>query len=473
MVSINIASGQGLTQAIRDKIGAENIKNADLETWQKVISEVNNAQKNAENQSIFRSGNKYTTDVNKLGDTSTYKSNFVVDQGTVHIDDSVWNKIKELLTSPKKPAAQQPAQGEGEVKPPVIQPPINEVSQQSEPDVSNDSPSITIHVTPAKTLSRQVDGENVRIAVINKDGQKVRYTVNDDGTLGDTLAATKTFGKNKYISGDFPPETRILERDVNGQKSRIGIYEDENGNKIRKLVVTDEETGKTTLGENLVTVSTAGKNKYVTQSKFESDVKLMLGLGENEEIPSDLKPEYVSIGGESSIVIKKDGKVMDSKQLREYMSEYNHSLQAQPKVSPLVTDHPPVEYESSVQDGGLPNVSTWNDKNLPEEQRDANKLVFKFVRQCQIFNDNGFYNIRGHKNLRLSFALTKAEQSMRGLIADRPKYMTLSNKPAETLTEDERKFLQAYNDKLGLMELTIDSKGQFANVEGTKFVRNE
>ena len=176
-----------------------------------------------------------------------------------------------------------------------------------------------------KIIEREVNGEGQQIAVVEINGQKIRRVINEDGSLGDTLAATKTFGKNEYISGDFPPETRIMEREVNGQKSQIGVYEDENGNKVRRLVVTDDETGKTTLGETLVTVSTMGKNKYVTQSKFEADVRSMLGLGANDEIPSDLKAEYVTIGGESSLVIKKDGKVMDSAQIRAYMSEYNKS----------------------------------------------------------------------------------------------------------------------------------------------------
>lgn len=44
MVSINIGAGQGVTQAIRDAIGAKNIKNKDLSSWQKVMAEVNNAQ---------------------------------------------------------------------------------------------------------------------------------------------------------------------------------------------------------------------------------------------------------------------------------------------------------------------------------------------------------------------------------------------------------------------------------------------
>lgn len=96
MVQINIGTGQGITQAIRDKIGATNIKNSDLGTWQKVVAEVNNAQ--AKDKSIFKSGENNTTDTTKLDDSSTYHSNFVVDEGNIEIDDGVWSRIKALLT---------------------------------------------------------------------------------------------------------------------------------------------------------------------------------------------------------------------------------------------------------------------------------------------------------------------------------------------------------------------------------------
>lgn len=96
MVQINIGTGQGITQAIRDKIGAGNIKNSDLGTWQKVVAEVNNAQ--AKDKSIFKSGENNTTDTTKLDDSSTYHSNFVVDEGNIEIDDGVWSRIKALLT---------------------------------------------------------------------------------------------------------------------------------------------------------------------------------------------------------------------------------------------------------------------------------------------------------------------------------------------------------------------------------------
>lgn len=336
MVSINIGAGQGVTQAIRDAIGAKNIKNKDLSSWQKVMAEVNNAQNkidqhNASNpddkqKSIFTGGNN----VNEIGDKTKYTKNFVVQQGTIEIDDSTWSKIVQLLTG-KAPEV-KPQEDPKEPPAPLDGKPQKLGGGAASTEILDkiDTPSGASRATTesmvdklgGKIIERSVNGEKQEIAVVEINGQKVRRAINEDGSLGDNLAATKTFGKNKYISGEFPAETKVLEREVNGKKQQIGIYEDENGNKVRKLVVTDEQTGKTTLGENLVTVSTMGKNKYVTESKFNSDVRAMLGLGADDEIPADLKAEYVTIGGESSIVFKKDGKTMDNSQIKAYMAEY-------------------------------------------------------------------------------------------------------------------------------------------------------
>lgn len=336
MVSINIGAGQGVTQAIRDAIGAKNIKNKDLSSWQKVMAEVNNAQNkidqhNASNpddkqKSIFTGGNN----VNEIGDKTKYTKNFVVQQGTIEIDDSTWSKIVQLLTG-KAPEV-KPQEDPKEPPAPLDGKPQKLGGGAASTEILDkiDTPSGASRATTesmvdklgGKIIERSVNGEKQDIAVVEINGQKIRRAINEDGSLGDNLAATKTFGKNKYISGEFPAETKVLEREVNGKKQQIGIYEDENGNKVRKLVVTDEQTGKTTLGENLVTVSTMGKNKYVTESKFNSDVRAMLGLGADDEIPADLKAEYVTIGGESSIVLKKDGKTMDNSQIKAYMAEY-------------------------------------------------------------------------------------------------------------------------------------------------------
>lgn len=371
MVSIDIGAGQGITQAIATKLGikGQDLKKISLSTWQNVMTEVNNAQSqidkhNASNpsdkqKSIFTGGR----DVNTINQKSNWQNNFVVQQGSVEINESSWNKIVQLLTGKKADVA--PTNNKPEANPVDV----NKSPVSLSSDIPDSAKNIDIPASikkagtesmldsiGGKIIERSVNGEKQEIAVVEINGQKVRRAINEDGSLGDSIAATKTFGKNEYISGDFPAETKILERLVDGKKQQIGVYEDENGNKVRKLVTTDPETGKTTLGENLVTVSTMGKNKYVTESKFNADVKTMLGLGADEDIPADLKAEYITIGGESSIVIKKDGKVMDSAQLKSFMADYRantegNSAFVEAKAQDPISDMPEINSSPQIYNG--------------------------------------------------------------------------------------------------------------------------
>ncbi len=232
----------------------------------------------------------------------------------------------ELVESEEKPTPKYPEILDASQDKPVLLgdavPDIDNSEIKMSKDMQRAATESLVDTLGGKIINRSVDGQKQDIAVVEIDGQKVRREINDDGTLGDTLAATKTFGKNKYISGDFPPETRILEREVNGKKQQIGIYEDENGNKVRQLVEKDPKTGKSYLGENLVMVSSAGKNKYVTESKFNTQIREMLKLGVDEKLPEDLKAEYVSSGGETFMVFKKDGKIMSGTELKEHIKDY-------------------------------------------------------------------------------------------------------------------------------------------------------
>lgn len=262
MVDINIGNGQGITQAIRDKIGAANIKNKDAATWQKVVAEVNNAQNS---KSIFKSGDNYTTDSTKLNEKSTYQSNFVVDQGTVTIDDSVWSKIQNLLTGGNETIK------DNNLKEVVVT-----------ADKLNKTKTITITNPPDMSLKPNI---------------------------GHIDIAPQATGKQ-------------LNRMVNGQKQAIEILHDKDGNKVRYAVNDDG-----TRGEQLVTVTTAGKNTYVTKSEFDKTVKSALQLGENDEIPKGLNAEYVSIGGEATLVFKgKDGHVMTGSEVKKFMTDYKQDL---------------------------------------------------------------------------------------------------------------------------------------------------
>lgn len=265
MVDINIGNGQGITQAIRDKIGAANIKNKDAATWQKVVAEVNSAQNS---KSIFKSGDNYTTDSTKLNEKSTYQSNFVVDKGTVTIDDSVWSKIQNLLTGG------------------------NETTKAAAE-------------TKQKTLRETANENTIGDLKLTKEAVDMSLKPN----IGHIDVAPQATGKQ-------------LNRMVNGQKQAIEILHDKDGNKVRYAVNDDG-----TRGEQLVTVTTAGKNTYVTKSEFDKTVKSALQLGENDEIPKGLNAEYVSIGGEASLVFKgKDGHVMTGSEVKKFMTDYKQDL---------------------------------------------------------------------------------------------------------------------------------------------------
>lgn len=123
---------------------------------------------------------------------------------------------------------------------------------------------------------------------------------------------------------DIAPQAtgKQLNRMVNGQKQAIEISHDKDGNKVRYAVNDDG-----TRGEQLVTVTTAGKNTYVTKSEFDKTVKSALQLGENDEIPKGLNAEYVSIGGEATLVFKgKDGHVMTGSEVKKFMTDYKQDL---------------------------------------------------------------------------------------------------------------------------------------------------
>lgn len=267
MVDINIGNGQGITQAIRDKIGAANIKNKDAVTWQKVVAEVNSAQNS---KSIFKSGDNYTTDSTKLNEKSTFQSNFVVDQGTVTIDDSVWSKIQNLLTG-----------GNETTKALSAQPKDETIKDNNLPEV----------VVTANELKRTK-------TITNPADMSLKPNI------GHIDVAPQATGKQ-------------LNRMVNGQKQAIEILHDKDGNKVRYAVNDDG-----TRGEELVTVTTAGKNTYQTKSELDKTVRSSLGLKDGQNLPDNLKPFYVEIGGSPQLMFKSDNGTLTPKQAAAYCKQH-------------------------------------------------------------------------------------------------------------------------------------------------------
>lgn len=302
MVDIQIGKKQGLTQAVASKLGLskDECKKIDVSVWQQVVREIDNEQQNINQHnkanpndpkaSIFSGGN----DTSTIDKKSNWSSNFITQEGSFSLSDESWSKISGLLGKPVETKPEEKPKNKPEEKPAEAKPEAKKAE--------------------GKVLKRSVDGEKTQI-VVRKDeqGRKVRHELNPDGTEGDALAATKTFGKNKYISGDFPAQTRIYERTVDGKKDvQIGVYKDDDGNKVRKLVVKDEKTGKTTLGETLIPVKTFGKNTYVTQSQFDAQAKQGLGLDAKQQMPEGVTAKYE--GGE--IAYYKNGERVKAEDLK-------------------------------------------------------------------------------------------------------------------------------------------------------------
>lgn len=277
-VQITIGKNQGITQAIRERIGTNKIKNSDLATWQAVVQLV---ESNPQSQSIFKkdnnNGTQFTTDRTKINDKSSNHSNYVVDQGKVTIDGGIWAEIEKLLTGSKTENVGTKAEikfnenldeltKKEDKKAELAE--IDKRKAQAEAKVESkiDTDNINIpKVATGKQLTRSVNGTQQKIEIQNVNGQKVRFAVNDDGTRG----------------------------------------------------------------EQLVPISTAGKNKYITKSQFDLNVRTALGLDSNAPIPpSDmLTCAYESDGMISSLVFRdKNGQQINGTKLRAMMTEYKYNL---------------------------------------------------------------------------------------------------------------------------------------------------
>lgn len=267
MAEINIGNGQGITQAIRDKIGAANIKNKDAATWQKVVAEVNNAQNS---KSIFKSGDNYTTDLTKLNEKSTYQSNFVVDKGTVTIDDSVWAKIQNLLTG-----GNETTKAAAETK------------QKTLSETANENTIGDLNLTKEPVDPGMFEKPNIAHVDVNPQ-------------------PTENLATGKQLT-----------RMVNGEKKTIEISHDKDGNKVRYAVNDDG-----TRGEELVTLTTTGKNTYQTKSELDKTVRSSLGLKDGQNLPDNLKPFYVEIGGSPQLMFKSDNGTLTPKQAAAYCKQH-------------------------------------------------------------------------------------------------------------------------------------------------------
>lgn len=122
-----------------------------------------------------------------------------------------------------------------------------------------------------------------------------------------------------YSEGD-----RLIRRTVNGEEDReIRIGRDSEGNKFR---YTDDTH------ESLVTVSTEGKNTYLTKAEFDRQVKEILRV---DRLPSSVKAEYRQ--GSIVFVDTETGNLLSSSDLH---NNYElRTLQRQKEINDYAAEH--------------------------------------------------------------------------------------------------------------------------------------
>lgn len=200
-----------------------------------------------------------------------------------------------------------------------------------------------------------------------------------------------------------------LTRYVDGQKQTIEIGQNDNGQKTRYLV---NKNG--TRGEELVTMTTVGKNTYQTKSKFEAEVKSVLGLEEKEEIPEDLKPFYVEIGGEAQLMFKSSQGTLTPKQALALVNKSKSASTPSPDITQVTTDNAtnngpettPASGNSTTLSGGILNIAKryaiemdykFNNKDLSQLDNGA-EIIYNGT-PCHVLKDRtGIHLIDNSKN---------------------------------------------------------------------------
>lgn len=272
---ITIGRGQGITQAIAQKL---NLSPNDLKKLNTNIwSQVLTSVKNSQvNNPTYKHASVAYNDKTKNFDGWNLK------EGTkVTISESKFNEIKNLILN----------------------------GLHSSTPTTSSATTAPVEV-PEKTIKEEAD--SVKMRPLSSEATTVKST--------EELPLVAT-GKQ-------------LTRYVDGQKQTIEIGQNDNGQKTRYLVNKDG-----TRGEELVPVTTLGKNTYKTKSKFEAEVKRALKLGENDEIPTDLKPFYIERDGDPLLMFKYNQRTLTPDQALALVNTNKSASAPQTDTTQVTTDN--------------------------------------------------------------------------------------------------------------------------------------
>ena len=286
--TITIGRGQGITQAIVQKLGLTNqSQKIGTDIWSQVLTAVKDSQGN--NPTYRKASVTYD-------DKTKNFAGWNLKEGTqVTISESKFNEIKNLI--------------------------LKGLNSSNTPTIPATPTTVE---TPKKTIKQEADSVEIR-------------TLSPDTTTVKAPEEQPLFATGKQLT-----------RYVDGQKQTIEIGQNDNGQKTRYLVNKDG-----TRGEELVTMTTVGKNTYQTKSKFEADVKLVLGLGEKEEIPAGLKPFYIERDGDTLLMFKYNQRTLPPGEALALVKQNKSTTATQtpsPTQTPTSTSTPTTTIQESTAD---------------------------------------------------------------------------------------------------------------------------
>ncbi len=163
---------------------------------------------------------------------------------------------------------------------------------------------------------------------------------------------------------------KIIEREVNGQKQKISVVEI-NGEKVRRAVNEDG-----TLGDTLVPISTAGKNKYITQTEMNNRIAQVFPDG----LPEGVKASFTNIAGTPSLIFKKDGQTLDSAQLKLLAQEAKDA-----KAQQEIATNPQLVENETVSDTKL--AENFAEQMLTTNQADISDVQALAKSQISLVNN--------------------------------------------------------------------------------------
>ncbi|MBR1681730.1 hypothetical protein IJ707_08070 [bacterium] len=341
MTDIQIAKGQGLSQAIATKLGLskDELKDIKLETWQSVMTLIKDeqAQGTSNDGSIFTGG----SDTSTINQSSNWKSNFIVQEGTVNISDENWSKIEKLF-------------GKEHQNQTTTHEPVTEPDPEPEPKVTPEETQPKLQDMPDNAKIKRRDIMNVGEAgsretvakVKDADGNEVYYQVETDPEthqekLGQRLIADpRGLKKNQYYAIDdtVPQTARADLKTVDGEKDKVIIsYKDDN--KVKHYYATvQNEDGTIGQGEELYPI--AGSNKFYSQTKVNQYIKDVFHV---DKLPEGITVQLIQSYGDVQYIFKKDGqsidirdvaKIVKAEQAQNTETDTNPPTQTTPVTTP-------------------------------------------------------------------------------------------------------------------------------------------